>query len=608
MKDLLLTDNVENIKDGFNKIILWNDFSSSPKKKIFSINNILENNKENFRKKFLRLAYIYKKKVWDKSKLNKIIDNDIETFYLSSIFNQSTFENNCLHFTLIKFLVLVSFLKKNKIKNLTFNIKNSDISYPIEKYCNSKNIKFNNIYENFFFINIDKSKIFKKLEYFYRIILIGKKIRFKKNITFNSQKDEIIFFDVLSHFNYTEANQGNFVSSYWGSLYRKILENNINTKWVHLFYSQKNYKNLSSANKLLNKINFKSKNNAHFILENFFSFKDLFNALKIYVKIIFKFFLNHKSIKIKNNSPFEGLNRLFRPYLIDTFIGYTSIRNIIFYLSIKNLIKEIKSPSLGLYIMENQTFEIILNNLWKRRFPTKLYGFPHSCVRFWDLRYFFIKPDAKKNNFPDKVCIHSKDTYEWVKYLKLSNEKYIDVESIRYENLIYQKKIQTKSILKNIIIYGDLDNEASISLCEIVKNKTNINFTFKNHPASSLKKEDLNYKNIKLTDDDLEIDQFDCVIATNGSGAVFKPYYSSFPFIIYLDPNFFNLSPINNLSKDIFFYDNVSFENCLNKIDQISLKNQKLHLIDKNCSRWIDVLKLNDLGPRFNFENQKNIL
>ena len=223
--------------------------------------------------------------------------------------------------------------------------------------------------------------------------------------------------------------------------------------------------------------------------------------------------------------------------------------------------------------MENQEFEIILNNLWKKKFTTNLIGFPHSCVRFWDLRYFFIEPNKEKLNFPDKVCIHSKDTYEWANYLKLSNDRIIDVESIRHENLMFQKKTQNRSIIKNIIIYGDLDNKASLDLCEIVKNKSNINFVFKNHPGSSLKTEDIKYKNIKLTDIDLEVNKFDCVIAFNGSGAMFKPYYRTSPFIIYLDPKFFDLSPINNLPKDIFFYDNNSFENCLNKIKQISLKN-----------------------------------
>ena len=57
-----------------------------------------------------------------------------------------------------------------------------------------------------------------------------------------------------------------------------------------------------------------------------------------------------------------------------------------------------------------------------------------------------------------------------------------------------------------------------------------------------------------------------------------------------------------------FFHDVASFEVCLNKIREIRLKNEKLHLIDKNCIRWIDVLKLNKAKHRFNFEKLGNIL
>ena len=66
--------------------------------------------------------------------------------------------------------------------------------------------------------------------------------------------------------------------------------------------------------------------------------------------------------------------------------------------------------------------------------------------------------------------------------------------------------------------------------------------------------------------------------------------------------------PRSNFSKDIYFYDYDSFENCLKKISERRLKNEKLHLFDKNCTRWINLLKLNEAKPRFDFENLKNIL
>ena len=296
MNDLLLAENLKGTTNGFDNVILWNDFYSCKDKYIYSINLILEKNRENYKKKILKLGHKYKKNIWEKSLLNNLIDKNIETFYLSSIYNQSSFESNCLHLNLVKFLVLVDFLKKKKIKNITIKIKNNEISKVLEKYCNKKKINFTNINKNKFYTKFNKSYLLEKSRYLYKIISITKKIKFKKK-SFKTIKNEIVFLDIFTHFNYSEAIQGNFVSSYWGKLYKKIEENNINVNWVHLFYPHKKLKNLSSANKLLEKINDKSKNKSHFILENFFSFKDIIKVLRIYFKLFFLFILNYRNLK-----------------------------------------------------------------------------------------------------------------------------------------------------------------------------------------------------------------------------------------------------------------------------------------------------------------------
>jgi hypothetical protein len=89
--------------------------------------------------------------------------------------------------------------------------------------------------------------------------------------------------------------------------------------------------------------------------------------------------------------------------------------------------------------MENLDFELILNHLWKKKTNSELIGFPHSNVRYWDLRYYFLNPKKFINIFPNKVLIHSKDTLDWAESINLNNKSTLAVESLRYEKLILKK-------------------------------------------------------------------------------------------------------------------------------------------------------------------------
>ena len=191
-----------------------------------------------------------------------------------------------------------------------------------------------------------------------------------------------------------------------------------------------------------------------------------------------------KSLKIKKSSSLSGFNKILNPYLRDTFVGYTCLRNIFFYESFINLINKIEEPKLGIYIMENQDFEFILNHLWKKKFNCELVGFPHSNVRYWDLRYYFLKPNKFKNIYPNKVLIHSKDTLNWAKNIKINNTSALTVESLRYENLVMKKRSAKINNFKNFLVFLDMDEGEAKLLLKIFENNPNKNFYIKNHPAS----------------------------------------------------------------------------------------------------------------------------
>lgn len=605
MSELFIEENIKSAQKGYTTL-LWNDFNLDQKNNIYSINEIIEKDKIFYKKKILSIGNIYLNKIWRKSKLNYVMDNNFDYFFLSSVFHQSAFRKNSLHLLIVKFFVIREFIKKKNFSKININISDKNFSDLIYKYCISRNIKVRKKYPkkdkpNSIFLISDKKKNFIK-----QIILLISKISLKEK-KFVINKNDVLLFDIFTHFDLDNLKKGNFKSFYWNSLVDLIKKNNLKVKWIHLFYPSKTMRFLKDANKITNILNEEAKKKNHLILDNLFSLKSAFRALIKYLKISIKYSIYKKSLRIKNKSDFSGFNKILNPYLADTFIGHRSLRNIFFYECFNNLIKRIEKPKLGLYLMENLDFELILNHLWKKKINCELVGFPHSNVRYWDLRYFFLDPKKFTHIYPDKVLIHSKDTLDWANNIKIDNKRTLVVESLRYENLILKKDLLNKKDFKNFLVFADLDESITEALLKIFENNLDKKFFIKNHPGSSMNKK--NYGNISfIKNNDHNFENYDCIIVSNASGAVFKPYYENFPFLVFLDTRFFNLNPISDLNKNIFFHDSLSFKKSLYHISSENNLNRKLHIVDNRNLEWLNIIKNKDIHKDFNQINCQRLI
>ena len=113
MSELFIEENIKSAQKGYTTL-LWNDFNLDQKNNIYSINEIIEKDKIFYKKKILSIGNIYLNKIWRKSKLNYVMDNNFDYFFLSSVFHQSAFRKNSLHLLIVKFFVIREFIKKKK--------------------------------------------------------------------------------------------------------------------------------------------------------------------------------------------------------------------------------------------------------------------------------------------------------------------------------------------------------------------------------------------------------------------------------------------------------------------------------------------------------------
>ena len=202
----------------------------------------------------------------------------------------------------------------------------------------------------------------------------------------STQKD-FIFVSYL--FNMINHNKNNFLySSYWGNLPEKLLINNKSSSWIHIFVKDDFIDTPRKAAKYIDHLNSKSdKIQTHVTLFSFLNFK----VIKKVFLDWFNLFLKIYNLKIsKIIPPLSGFDvwDFYQKEWTDSFIGVSAIENLFMLSLFEEAFSLSNKPNSLIYLQENQGWESGMLSVCKTNNYSKIIGFAHATMRFWDLRYF----------------------------------------------------------------------------------------------------------------------------------------------------------------------------------------------------------------------------
>ena len=111
----------------------------------------------------------------------------------------------------------------------------------------------------------------------------------------------------------------------------------------------------------------------------------------------------------------------------------------------ESAISNLKQQDKGVYLQENQGWEFAFIHVWKKYFNKQIIGFPHSSVRYWDLRYFYDSRSYDNESncdlpVPDKIACNGEYVKKMYFMSDFPKKNLIKVESLRYLYLLNQKK------------------------------------------------------------------------------------------------------------------------------------------------------------------------
>ncbi|MDC1414809.1 hypothetical protein N8230_04515 [Gammaproteobacteria bacterium] len=564
MSDVLIWDSASPApKD--RKVILWQSFNFGDAKNILSILDLVDQNKLSVRSKFLAWAHDFGElKIFHTSiKQHLEIKPNFSFWWLSLFVEKCNFSKSPQIDNAIKLIAFQHWLSLNKIESVEVKSNNLPLVQGIKTLC--KNTKLNFSSRKIFFVSslLPKFQSLKGAIWLCIHLYKSRKLKGFGLTEWKHSKEPITMFSYLFNLDATRLQKKEHHSNFWGNLPNSINQIGHGINWLHIFTPSKQIPNAKTALSILHNFNKKNSKEIHVFLESFLNFQIIFKTISDWRMI------SSISSKIKRNLPKDDF---ILDVLIDewdkSFCGYHSMNNCLTLNLFSEALQCLPKQTLGLYLQENQSWEIALNYYWKELRHHKIIGVPHSTTRFWDLRYAndsraHIIQDSLNYPKPDVIAINGQAQKNYFHSIGYPESEVELVEALRYFHL--------KSNLSNssdkldfseqtlVLVLGDYLLENNYQLIQILIKASSllpnsIRFIFKPHPACPIPLNKFKGLNVSISDASLQNLLQNCTIAysSNVTTAALDAYFRGVPVACMIDPIKLNLSPMLEIDESVF--------------------------------------------------------
>jgi surface carbohydrate biosynthesis protein (TIGR04326 family) len=424
-------------------------------------------------------------------------------------------------------------------------------------------------------------------------------------------ESDILVFDHLVRFDQDAARNGEFVSQYWDSLQPLLRQRSQRVTWIHQFVKTSNKQSPKDAQSILSKINSRSKQQ-HFLLECRPSLRVIKSILRDYCKLLRTAFKTRQIPECFSLADSKlNLWPLFREEWFDSLVGSTAVRHLLILSTTEEVLSKTPHCKTGIYLMENQPWEIALLQAWSAAGHERLIGLVNAPVRFWDVRYFTdqrsLSPQSGDHIYfqpqPREIFVNGPLSRTLLEDSGIHPDQICDVEALMYQ---YLQNDQSAKIVQgdDILVLGDFFTHLTKKIISIVVDWQQLsgdhrNILFKPHPLNRDAWNEILGDGFTLTNAPLSelFELCSIVIAPSASTGALEAYCANKLVISVLDPSTLNLTPLRGVEDAMFAKDHNELAKILIATPKvISRDRQQLFFADANLSRWSRALSQS--GPQ----------
>jgi len=381
---------------------------------------------------------------------------------------------------------------------------------------------------------------------------------------------DITFVDYLFHLDQKALTTGRFVSNYWTDLISTLDHSGLKINWIHHYIFHDAVSSSKQACDLIARFNQNERGrHSHVCLDGTLSISVVLAALIDYCRIVW---MSLRLNKIKHQFFFSGsrLNfwPLFRQDWRNSMFSSDAILNCLILNQFERVIKQLPYQKLGIYLQENQSWEMALIYAWRAAGHGRLIGAPHATVRYWDLRYFYDSRSYSRTNrndlpMPDQVALNGPAALRAYREGGYPENQMVEVEALRYLYLANQLQERTETegnagVLR-VLVLGDYLTSATHQQMQWMEAAAqnlpaSSRYTVKPHPACAIEPKKYTSLKMHITNDALSELLTDCdvVFTSDITSAAVDAYCAGIPVVSVLDGNSFNVSPLRGIEGVIY--------------------------------------------------------
>jgi surface carbohydrate biosynthesis protein (TIGR04326 family) len=576
--------------------IYWDQLKSSTNG--LSINSYIDQHKVELRDEYLDLIYKIANFTFDgKSLIDRVtLKNKFSLWWISLINEKCNISKSPEVNDSIKLLALNRLLLSSEISSITYLGSNNNLLALLRNFTKNKKIKFTA--KNFYYVNIHFN-IIKSLVSFARLFILSYifNARVKiKNLQVNYQ---YCFVGYLFPSDFDKYKSERYCGAQWGDLPSLIEDKK--SLWVHIPINLDCFLDMNVV-RMLKKIRNSSFNRNHITIFNEASFKIFFKTICQFFYAIYVSAVYRRRISLG----FYDVNIIYS--LNKSFYGSNALATLYYSNLIEALSKRLVKVEKTIYLQEGQSWESSLNFFFKKNLKSKMIGYTHSAVRFWDLKNFQSKKYLTSvESFiyvnPDIVCVNSFYAYDLLKMAGF-HKNVMPVEALRFsylsENFLANN---VKNKVVRLLVVADGVERYCLQQMDIVKSflenyGCNIKIIVKAHPAFPMSFDD----NIEVTSDSIEslLKTANIVLVGPTTTVAAEAYSLGVPVVTIKDESTLNFSPLYGIDGVKFISTAHELNSIVREFVAMGYGNhvpQPYFYIDTNYRKWAGILevKLDDV-------------
>lgn len=431
---------------------------------------------------------------------------------------------------------------------------------------------------------------------------------------------KVTFFSYLFNLVPEAAKCGRFESRYWGHLPDELRKDGTKTNWLHLYVESDALPSAAKAAGAIRQFNAAGQGEQiHVTLDSFLSLKLVFQAARDGLRV-WRLGRTLMPSRVLSDATRIDLWPLYRAAWAQSFSGPAAMSNVLNLNLLEFAAGCLPLQQAGVYLQESQAWEFALVHAWKAAGHRRLISFPHSTVRYWDLRYFFSPQnyrDGERNGLPrpEQIAVNGVAVRDALIAGGYPERDLVMVESLRYFHLLKaggagHRAGHQAGVPLRVLAMADIverNTERQMRLLEGAARflPADTVYTVKPHPACAFAPDD--YPGIRITVSMQPIAELlaDCDVAYSSSvtSAAVDAYCAGVPVVSMLDPATLNLSPLRGCEGAVFASTPKELAEALAACasqPSTSGKTPTFFTLDAGLPRWRKLLQAQDHASIYN--------